>query len=73
MTKWLQRRGRESEQIITICELNQLLDDCYLDPTKKVVLAGDFNLFFEALLEALGVIQHWKKIDLKGFAINRTT
>ena len=29
----------ESEQINTICELNQLLDDCYLDSTKKVVLA----------------------------------
>ena len=43
----------ESEQINTICELNQLLDDCYLDSTKKVVLAGDFNLFFDASLEAL--------------------
>ena len=51
----------ESEQINTICELNQLLDDCYLDSTKKVVLAGDFNSFFDASLEALGVIQHWKK------------
>ena len=44
----------ESEQINTICELNQLLDDCYLDSIKKVVLAGDFNLFFDASLEALG-------------------
>ena len=44
----------ESEQINTICELNQLLDDCYLDSTEKVVLAGDFNLFFDASLEALG-------------------
>ena len=44
----------ESEEINTICELNQLLDDCYLDSTKKVVLAGDFNLFFDASLEALG-------------------
>ena len=44
----------ESEQIKTICEFNQLQDDCYLDPTKKVVLAGDFNLFFDASLEALG-------------------
>ena len=43
----------ELEQINTICELNQLLDDCYLDSTKKVVLAGDFNLFFDASLEAL--------------------
>ena len=43
-----------SEQINTICELNKLLDDCYLDSTKKVVLAGDFNLFFNASLEALG-------------------
>ena len=41
----------ESEQINTIFELNQLL---YLDSTKKVVLAGDFSLFFDASLEALG-------------------
>ena len=44
----------ESEQINTIYEVNQLLGDCYLDSTKKVVLAGDFNLFFDASLEALG-------------------
>ena len=44
----------QSEQINTICELNQLLDNCYLDSTKKVVLAGDFNLFFDSSLEALG-------------------
>ena len=44
----------ESEQINTACKLNQLLDDCYLDSTKKVVLAGDFNLFFDASLEASG-------------------
>ena len=43
----------ESEQINTICELNQLLDDCYLDSTEKVVLTGDFNLFFDTSLEAL--------------------
>ena len=40
----------ESEQFNTICGLNQLLDDCYLDSTKNVVLAGDFNLFFDASL-----------------------
>ena len=39
----------ESEQINTICEFYQLLDHCYLDSTKKVVHAGDFNLFFESL------------------------
>ena len=43
----------ESEQINIISRLNQLLDDCYLDSTKKVVLAGDFNLFLDASLEAL--------------------
>ena len=32
--------NKESGQIKTSCELNQLLDDCYLNYTKKVVLAG---------------------------------
>ena len=63
----------ELEQINTICEPNQLLDDCYLDSTKNVVLAGDFNLFLDASLEALEGNPTLKKIDLKGFAINRTT
>ena len=64
----------ESEQINAICELHQLLDDCYLDSTKNVVLAADFNLFFVDSLEALeGNPTLKKKIDLKGFAINRTT
>ena len=41
---------------------------------KKVVLAGDFNLFLDASLEALvGNPTLKKKIDLKGFSINRTT
>ena len=31
---------KESGLINTSCELNQLLDDCYLNYTKKVVLAG---------------------------------
>ena len=44
----------ELEQINTICELNHLLDDCYLDSIKIAVLAGDFNSFFDASLEALG-------------------
>ena len=43
----------ESEQINTIFEHNQLLDDCYLDSTKKFVLAGDLDLFFDASLKAL--------------------
>ena len=48
----------ESEQIKTICELNQLLDECYIDFPEKVVLARYFNLIFYTLLEAVRVIQH---------------
>ena len=36
----------ELKQINTICELNQLLDDCYLDSTKKAVLAGRTSIYF---------------------------
>ena len=44
----------ESEQLKTLCELDQLLSDFCLDSNKKVVFAGDFNLFFNADLEASG-------------------
>ena len=54
----------ESEQINTICELNQLLDDCYLDSTEKVVLTRDFSLFFDTSLEALGGNPTLKNISI---------
>ena len=48
----LYNTNAEKEQIKTICELDQLLDDFYLDSNKKILLAGDFNLFFDPSLEA---------------------
>ena len=44
----------EAEQIETIYELDQLLCDFCLDSNKKIILAGDFNLFFDPSLEPSG-------------------
>ena len=43
----LYNANTETEQIKTIYELDQLL-------TKKIILAGDLNLFFDPILEASG-------------------
>ena len=43
----------ETEQIKTIYELDQLLSD-FLDSNKNIILAGDFNLFFDPSLEGSG-------------------
>ena len=40
------------KQIKTIYELDQLLCDFCLGSNKKIILAGDFNLFFDPSLEA---------------------
>ena len=42
------------EQIKTIYELDQLLGDFCLDSNKKIILVGNFNLFFYSSLEASG-------------------
>ena len=49
------------EQIKTIYELNQLLGDFCLDCDKKIILVGDFNLFFDPSLEASGAKPASKK------------
>ena len=41
----------ETGQIKTIYKLNQLLGDFCLDSNSKIILAGDFNLFFDPSLE----------------------
>ena len=50
----LYNANTETEQIKTIYELDQLLSDFCLDSNKKIILAGDFNLFFDPSLEASG-------------------
>ena len=62
------------EQIKTICELDQLLGDFCLDSNKKIILAGYFNLFFDASLEASGGKSTLKKIDFNnlGKYLNKT-
>ena len=48
----LHNANTQPEQIKTICELDQLLGDFCLYSNKKRILAGDFNLLFDASLEA---------------------
>ena len=48
----LYNANTETEQIKTIYELDQLLSDFCLDSNKKIILAGDFSLFFDLSLEA---------------------
>ena len=51
----LYNANTETEQIKTIYELDQLLGDLCLDSNKKkIILARDFNLFFDPSLEASG-------------------
>ena len=50
----LYNANTETEQIKTIYELDQLLSDFCLDLNNKIILAGDFNLFFDPSLEASG-------------------
>ena len=44
----------ETEHIETVYELDQLLSDFCLDSKKKLILAGDFNLFFDPSLKGSG-------------------
>ena len=48
----LYNTNTETEQIKSTYELDQLLSDFCLDSNKKIILAGDFNLFFDPTLEA---------------------
>ena len=50
----LYNASNETEQIKTIYEFDQLLGDFYLGSNKKIIFAGDFNLFFNRSLEAPG-------------------
>ena len=70
----LYNANTETEQIKTICELDQLLSDFCLDSNKKIILAGDFNLFFDPSLEASGGKPALKKNLFQNFCkyLNKT-
>ena len=44
----------ENEQIDVLSSLFELLEEFDISPTKQLVMAGDFNLFFNSKLEAQG-------------------
>ena len=64
----------ETEQIKTIYELDQLRSDFCLDSNKKIILPGDFNLFFDLSLEASGGKPTLKKNLFQNFCkyLNKT-
>ena len=57
-----------------INELDQLLSDFCLDSNKKIILAGDFNLFFDPSLETSGGTPALKKYIFQNFCqcLNKT-
>ena len=50
----LYNANTETKQIKTIYELDQLLSAFCLGSNKKIILLGDFNLFFDPSMEASG-------------------
>ena len=44
----------ENEQIDVLSKLFELLEEFDISPTKQLIMAGDFNLFFNSKLEAQG-------------------
>ena len=70
----LYNANTEMEQIKTICGLDQLLSDFCLDSNKKIILAEDFNLFFDPSLEVSGGKPAFKKNLFQNFCkyLNKT-
>ena len=64
----LYNANTEAEQIKTIYELDQLLSDFCLDSTKKIIIAGNFNSFFDPSQGASGGKPALKNICFKTFA-----
>ena len=50
----LDNANTENEQIDVLSSLFRLLGEFHVSPTKQLVMAGDFNLFFNSKLEAQG-------------------
>ena len=57
----------ETEQIKTLCELDQLLDDFLLDDSKNIIMTGDLNFFFDSSLEASSGTPTLKKKSISNF------
>ena len=50
-----------TEQLQTLSDVDLLLSDFSLDDTKTIVFTGDFNLFFNQKIEAMGRNRALKK------------
>ena len=50
----LYNSNSETEQLQTLSDVDLLLSDFSLDDTKTIVFTGDFNLFFNQKIEAMG-------------------
>ena len=57
----LYNSNSETEQLQTLSDVDLLLSDFSLDDTKTIVFTGDFNLFFNQKIEAMGRNRALKK------------
>ena len=57
----LYNANTEKEQIDALSSFFELLEEFYIIRTKQLVMAGDFNLFFNSKLEAKGGKSYLKK------------
>ena len=57
----LYNANTEKEQIDSLSSFFELLEEFYIIRTKQLVMAGDFNLFFNSKLEAKGGKSYLKK------------
>ena len=57
----------ESEQILTLNELNTLLESLNITDDKKVIIGGDFNFIFDISFDALGGNPKLKKGSITKF------
>ena len=59
----------ETEQVKSINDLENLLQNFDINPSKNIVFAGDFKLFFDRNLEACGGTPSLKKeISVKNYS-----
>ena len=57
----LYNANTENKQIDALSSFFELLEEFYIIRTKQLVMAGDFNLFFNSKLEAKGGKSYLKK------------
>ena len=63
----LYNANTEPEQVKTLWKLDQLLDDFSINNSQNIILAGDFNFFFDLKLEASGGTLTLKKQSISNF------